>query len=174
MRLYRTFIAASAVLLMALGFLIYQNSLTGSFILDDKRYISNNPSIWKLRQAAESIRAGSRAAISYEKSGMHDEAANVYYRMMDQEPKNPDIFVNLAAIQIVKGNPEKAVELCEKAIALEPNNPTAHNNLAVAYYTLGNYELAIEHCDLAVKYGYKVKPELIKLLQPYRVREEDF
>lgn len=123
---------------------------------------------WKLTHKPESIKATSDPAMSYEKAGMHDEAADVYYRMLGQDPDNPGIYVNLAAIQVAKGNYEKAVELGEKALSLEPTNATAHNNLAVAYYTLGKFELAIEHCDLAVKYGYKVKPELIKLLQPYR------
>jgi len=123
---------------------------------------------WKLKHTTERLKTSSSAAISYEKAGMHEEAADLYCRMLERDPDNPGIYVNLAAIQVKKGNFEKAAELCERAVALDPKNATAHNNLAVAYYTLEKYDLAIEHCDLAVKYGYKVKPELIKLLQPYR------
>lgn len=122
----------------------------------------------RLKTAPESVKANSDMAVAYENAGMHDKAISAYNRMVTQNPDHPDLYVNLAAIQIRKRNPESAVALCEKAIALEPGNATAHNNLAVAYYLQGDYELAIEHCDLAVKYGYKVKPELLELLRPYR------
>lgn len=121
-----------------------------------------------LKYAPDSIRANNDLAIAYEKIGKHDEAIGIYNRMLKQDPNHPDVYVNLAAIQIIKGNADEAVNLCEKAIALQPNNATAHNNLAVAYYVQSKYDLAIEHCDLAIKYGYKVKSELIKLLNPYR------
>jgi len=122
----------------------------------------------KFARSPDSVKASNDMAVAYEKAGKHDEAAGVYNRMLERSPNNPDVLVNLAAIRIIKGDPEGAVELCEKAIAITPENATAHNNLAVAYYVEGEYELAIEHCDLAVKYGYKVKPELIELLRPYR------
>ena len=148
----------SSLILIALGSAAYVNFLRSTGGFSGRAY----------EHTSKDIRADINAAMSYEKAGMHDEAIDVYYRMLEQDPDNPGIYVNLAAIQVTKGNFEKAAELCEKAIALEPKNATAHNNLAVAYYTLGKHDLAIEHCDLAVKYGYKVKPELIKLLQPYR------
>lgn len=121
-----------------------------------------------LKYAPESMRAGNDAAMAYEKAGMHDEATSAYMEMLRQDPDHPDVYVNLAAIQIVKGNYGKAIELCERATELEWGNATAHNNLAVAYYMQGKYDLAIEHCDLAVKYGYKVKDALIELLRPYK------
>lgn len=121
-----------------------------------------------LRFAPDSMRASNDLAIAYEKEGMHEKSVEIYDRMMQQYPGHPDVYVNLAAVQIIKGNIDDAIELCCKAITVEPNNATAHNNLAVAYYVQGKYELAIQHCDLAIKYGYKVKPELIRLLAPHR------
>lgn len=126
----------------------------------------------RLKSAPESVKANSDLAAAYEKEGMHDKAISVYNRMLTKDPGHPDLYVNLAAIQIKKRNPASAIALCEKAIELEPGNATAHNNLAVAYYLQGEYELAIEQCDLAIKYGYKVKPELLALLKPYREQEE--
>lgn len=126
----------------------------------------------KLKAAPESVKANNDMAVAYEKKGMHDKAISVYNRMLTKDSNNPDLYVNLAAIQIKKRNPESAIALCEKAIELEPGNATAHNNLAVAYYLQGDYELAIEQCDLAIKYGYKVKSELLNLLKPYREQEE--
>jgi tetratricopeptide (TPR) repeat protein len=122
----------------------------------------------KLKSDPENVKANNDAAAAYENSGMHDKAISVYNRMLTKDPNHPGLYVNLAAIQIKKRNPASAIALCGKAIELEPGNATAHNNLAVAYYMQGDYELAIEQCDLAIKYGYKVKPELIALLKPYR------
>lgn len=128
----------------------------------------------KSKSAPESVKARNDLAMAYEKEGMHDKAISVYNRMLAKDPDHPDLYVNLAAIQIKKRNPESAIALCEKAIELEPSNATARNNLAVAYYLQGEYELAIEQCDLAIKYGYKVKPELLELLKPYREQEEAY
>ena len=94
--------------------------------------------------------------------------------MLRADPKNPDVYVNLAAIYIIIGKNEEAVELCNRAISLQPENATAHNNLAVAYYVLRKYDLAIKHCDLAVAYGYKVKPELLELLKFYRDDQQEY
>ena len=121
-----------------------------------------------LKNYPESVKANNDMAAAYEKAGRYDDASGIYNGMLKQNPDHPGLYVNLAAIQIIKGNPDKAITLCEKAIALEPTNATAHNNLAVAYYVEGEYNLAIHYCDLALKYGYKVKPELLELLRPYR------
>jgi len=54
---------------------------------------------------------------------------------------------------------------------MAPNFGLGHNNIAYAYYLKGEYERAIEHCDKAIKLGFKVHPELLKLLEPYRGKE---
>ena len=126
-----------------------------------------------LKYAPESMRITNDLAIAYEKQGMHDEAIGIYNRMLKEDPEHPEAYINLAAVQIIKGNAEAAIALCEKAISLEPNNATAHNNIAVAYYVQGRYDLAIQHCDLAIKYGYKVKDELIALLKPHRNNNQE-
>ena len=149
-------ILAGTCLYTAIGYLLNRRNLMIG--LYEKRRES----------APKSVRASNDLATAYEKEGMHDKAISVYNRMLTQNPDSPGVYVNLAAIQIKKRNAASAIALCEKAIELEPGNATAHNNLAVAYYLQGDYELAIEQCDLAIKYGYKVKPELINLLKPYR------
>lgn len=122
----------------------------------------------KLKSAPDDIKANSDLALAYEKAGQYDEAIEAYNSMLKKNPGHPDIYVNLAAIQIIKRNPESAAALCLKAIELEPSNATAHNNLAVAYYMQDKYDLAIKEADMAVKYGYRVKQQLLDLLRPYR------
>ncbi|MBU0605020.1 MAG: tetratricopeptide repeat protein [Candidatus Omnitrophica bacterium] len=142
-----------------------------SYITMVKNFNWHDPVVYykqTLRNAPESIKANNDMATAYEKAGRYDEASGIYNGMLKQNPDHPGLYVNLAAIQIIKGNSDKAITLCEKAIALSPTNATAHNNLAVAYYVEGEYSRAIYYCDLALKYGYKVKPELLELLRPYR------
>ncbi len=63
------------------------------------------------------------------------------------------------------GNPE-AIEAFKKAIKFNPEFAAAHNNLAVTYANLNppQFELARKHAKLALKYGYQVKPEVLKQL----------
>jgi len=118
--------------------------------------------------APESIRANNDLAIAYEKIGKHDEAVEIYRELIRINPNQPDVYVNLAAVYLVTGKTDYAIAMCEKALSLEPINATARNNLAVAYYMQGKFNAAIEQCDLAVKYGYKVNPRLLEMLEPYR------
>ncbi|MFH1190542.1 MAG: tetratricopeptide repeat protein [Candidatus Omnitrophota bacterium] len=125
-----------------------------------------------LRSAPDSVKARNDMATAYEKAGMYDEASGIYNGMLKQDPEHPDIYVNLAAVQIIKGNTKEAIVLCGKALSLDADNAAAYNNLAVAYYVEGEYETAIHYCDLAVKCGYNVKQQLLDLLRPYREIED--
>lgn len=69
-------------------------------------------------------------------------------------------------IQYGKLGDKAAIEPFKKAIQLEPEFAAAHNNLAVTYANLDppQVELAKKHAKLALKYGYKVKPDFLKSL----------
>ena len=60
----------------------------------------------------------------------------------------------------------------EKAIEIDSNYAAAHFNLATTYYNDKQYSLSIKHCNRAIELGYKVNPEFLKLLEPYRKQEE--
>jgi tetratricopeptide (TPR) repeat protein len=51
---------------------------------------------------------------------------------------------------------------------MAPDFALGHNNLASAYYNNEEYEKAIQHMDKAISLGFKVHPELLKRLEPYR------
>lgn len=67
-----------------------------------------------------------------------------------------------------KGMHNEAIAKFRKAIEINPDYAEAHNNLAIAYYLNGEYGLAIEHCDKVIELGYRVHPEFLKDLKPYR------
>ncbi|MEW6008550.1 MAG: tetratricopeptide repeat protein [Candidatus Omnitrophota bacterium] len=60
----------------------------------------------------------------------------------------------------------KAIEAFKEAIKLNPEFAGAHNNLAVIYANLEppQLELARKHAQFALKYGYKVKPQVLRQL----------
>ena len=56
----------------------------------------------------------------------------------------------------------------KKAIEIDPTYAVAHNNLAVSYYYKQQYAKAIYHCDKVFELGYRVNPEILKLLEVHR------
>ncbi|MFH1772559.1 MAG: tetratricopeptide repeat protein [Candidatus Omnitrophota bacterium] len=121
-----------------------------------------------LEYAPKSRRANNDLAIAYQKEERYGESIEIYKKLINSFPDESDTYVNLAAVYVKTGNYKEALLLCKKAIEIEPNNATAHNNLAVAYYTQELYNLAVSHCDIALRLGYRVKPEFLELLELYR------
>jgi tetratricopeptide (TPR) repeat protein len=66
------------------------------------------------------------------------------------------------------GKYEEAIALYKKAIQINPDYALVYNNLAVIYYEERQYGLAVKYCDRAVELGYKVHPEFLERLKPYR------
>ncbi|MEE8431439.1 MAG: tetratricopeptide repeat protein, partial [Candidatus Desulfatibia sp.] len=74
----------------------------------------------------------------------------------------------LANAYLMKGLIDESIEANLKVLELEPGFAVAHNNLAIAYLEQGQHEPAIEQFDKAVELGYKVAPEMLKEVEPYR------
>lgn len=65
----------------------------------------------------------------------HWQAARLWYeRALELEPENPDVLTDLAVVYRNLGQPERALELLEKASALRPNHPVTLYNLVVVYH----------------------------------------
>ena len=106
--------------------------------------------------------------IAYVDIGKNEEAIEPIKKAIEINPKYADAYSNLGRAYINIGDRAKAIGSYKKAIEINPDLVMAHNNLAVAYYDEKQYALAIEHCDRAIELGYKVHPEFLKLLEPYR------
>jgi pentatricopeptide repeat protein len=150
-------VAAIFCLLALYSFLTYSQN----------RYWRDNVYFYErtLKFSPGSLRVQNDLAIAYQKKGQYEKAIKIYEKMLEKNPEATDIYVNLAASYVESGEYGKAISVCADAIRLEPVNATAHNNLAVAYYASGNFDLAAKHCMLAMKYGYRVDPRLLKLLK---------
>jgi len=106
---------------------------------------------------------------TYDNIGRHKEAIEYYKKAIEIEPNYAEAYLNLGIVLYADFDKrDEAITALKKAIEINPKNAEAHNNLAVAYYYKKQYELAVKHCNNATKLGYKVNPDLLKLLEPFR------
>lgn len=88
-------------------------------------------------------------AEEYYQAGRLGEAAKAYGRVTELEPNNYEAFAQRAWLTILRGHPDQAIELAQKAIGL---NPSAYNQslLAMAQDWNGQYDDAIKTALKAV------------------------
>lgn len=104
-------------------------------------------------------------------AGRFQDAIWAFEKALAISPKNPSYLSHLGFAYNRMGMSSKAVQVLKKALSLAPNDPMIHNNLALAYFDNGETEKAIEHADKAKSLGYKVHPDFLAKLQPYRKSE---
>jgi tetratricopeptide (TPR) repeat protein len=101
-------------------------------------------------------------------AGNHKEAILLYQKAIEIKPDSVEGNLELGSLYCSIGMSKKAVKLFRKVLELSPGLSVAYNNLALAYYYDKKYDLAVKSCDRAIELGYKVSPELLVLLKPYR------
>jgi tetratricopeptide (TPR) repeat protein len=74
----------------------------------------------------------------------YDRAAHELDRGLELQPNSPDLLMIYAETLPFLGNPQKGVELAERAIRLNPNYPAWYTyGLSNAYYFAGEFEKAL-------------------------------
>lgn len=112
---------------------------------------------------------------AYEISKRFDDAIDTYNMLIETKIKRGKGFgvdLGLAkdyynlGILLGKLGDIRSIEAFKNALKIDPGFAAVHNNLAITYANLNtpNPELAKKHALLALKYGYKVRPELLKQL----------
>ena len=96
--------------------------------------------------------------------GREDEALGRYEDAIAVDPKHPDARYNKGVVLYKMGRTDEAIEAYKEAVKLKPSYAEAHKNLATTYFMTGRYEEAWAEVHLAVKYGGKPHPELIRTL----------
>jgi hypothetical protein len=82
--------------------------------------------------------------VSYEKSGMYDEAVSAYARAVGINTNYGEAYVNLGLVYYRLGRYSKAVDAYKNAIRTNPAIPSVYNKLGAAYIILGEYPLALD------------------------------
>jgi len=92
--------------------------------------------------------------VSYEKSGMFEEAMSAYVQAVGINPNHMEAYVNLGLVCYRLGKYSKAVDAYKNAIRINPYTPSVYNKLGAAYVILGEYPLALD----AFKQSIKIDP----------------
>lgn len=92
--------------------------------------------------------------VSYEKSGMYEEAMSAYVRALGINPGYMEAHVNLGLVYYRLGKYSKAVDAYKNALRINPSVPSVYNKLGAAYVILGEYQLALD----AFKHSIEIDP----------------
>jgi tetratricopeptide (TPR) repeat protein len=104
------------------------------------------------------------AAIQFA-AGHHEEAAEIYARLIESDPENAALYASLAGCLGAMGRYEEALEPLGKSLELEPLNVEAYHNRAVIHERLGDVEAAIADYRTAVRYRPDYEPSVQALLR---------
>ena len=95
------------------------------------------------RQTRVDVRTALQAAIQLHQRGKLDEADQLYQRILQVEPANPDVLNFLGMLQHQRGDSAEAVRLIQQSIVQQPDYADAHNNLGNVLNSLGQTAEAI-------------------------------
>ena len=70
-----------------------------------------------------------KAAFQHHQAGRFERAANLYRKILNKAPDNPDALHLLGLLALREGRAERAVQLIGKAVTMLPNSAEAHSNL---------------------------------------------
>jgi len=113
-------------------------------------------------------------------TGQIEEAIGQYEEAVKADSTDPFVMNNLAWLlattpEGLKHDPERALELADKAVKLSPDNPVAEGTLAAAYAASGRFDAAVAQAEtahsLALSQGNTRAAEVLRdMLTAYRAR----
>ena len=77
-------------------------------------------------------------------NGESDQALAVLEKITEQEPRHPELFIDLAFARLIRGNRQGAREAIERAALLRPNDQALQFSRAEVYEAIGEPALAAE------------------------------
>jgi len=93
------------------------------------------------------------AAIGFHQTGELTRAAGLYQSVLDRYPDLPDALNFLGIIAGDMGQPEKALKLVQRSLALDSTNAVYHNNHGNIFRQTGAYPEAIAAYQKAIRYA---------------------
>ena len=101
-----------------------------------------------------------RTALLLHRGGQVDRAANIYRKVLADNPDNSDALHYLGLVEARAGSFERANSLIARSLELQPSNTTFRENYATILCQAGRYDLAIKTCDK----GLRSTPRSVYLL----------
>ncbi len=87
--------------------------------------------------------------LTYFKLGLFDRASDIYEKLVNENPADPTLRVNLGLVYLKTNNLPRCIKEFETATDLDPEHKKAHNYLGLALAQAGDYAKAKEHFLLA-------------------------
>ncbi|MFH1771752.1 MAG: tetratricopeptide repeat protein [Candidatus Omnitrophota bacterium] len=107
-------------------------------------------------------------ANAYSALGKYKESIPLFKKAIELKSGYLEAYNNLAIAYNATGDSKESINIYKQIIKVKPDNAVAHMNLALIYINLKQYEQASPYYAKAIELGYESKPELEKLLAPYR------
>jgi tetratricopeptide (TPR) repeat protein len=98
-----------------------------------------------------------QAGLGRHRSGDLRGAAQIYEEVLQREPGNAEAQHLLGLVAYQAGQPEPAIDLITRAIAVNPNSAPMYVNRALALATMGRQAAAVEDHDRAIA----LQPDLV-------------
>jgi protein O-GlcNAc transferase len=95
--------------------------------------------------------------LSLHRDGNLKAAAEIYRKVLDQIPDQPDALYLMGCVAHQSGDGAGAVGLLERALLARPEKAEFHYALGNAHSKLGNYELAERHLRQATELGSRAE-----------------
>ena len=89
--------------------------------------------------------------ISYESSGRHQDALQVFENAAAKNLRSVDLYNNWGISAFSSGMLDKAIEYLQEAIKIDPEHPESHYNLGIAYGSKGLSSEARKEMALAIR-----------------------
>jgi predicted O-linked N-acetylglucosamine transferase (SPINDLY family) len=89
-------------------------------------------------------------AVALQRAGHFDVAQALYDQILRLQPRHFDALHLSGLIACERNDPQRAVDLISKAIAINSKYAPAHHNLAIAQAELGRFEAAVRSYDAAI------------------------
>lgn len=79
------------------------------------------------------------------------EALKFYNRVLNINPKRPDVYNVMGEVSLAEGKFEEAIGYWRKALAINPQLPNVHSNIGHALMILGRQDEAIVELERAIQ-----------------------
>lgn len=96
------------------------------------------------------MKSAIREATQLQIDGKFHQAANIYNRILQQDPKNVDALHLLGVVAFQCSDFKKSADLISRALAIDPSKAEIHHNLGSTLRVLGNFEEARHHYRTAI------------------------
>ncbi|MBF0456983.1 MAG: tetratricopeptide repeat protein [Nitrospirae bacterium] len=110
--------------------------------------------LYYIKEAIPEFKGKGEALIAYQK-GNYKATIVILKKHLMKNPNDYEALLNLGAVYLMEGQPDKAIAAYNKALEINPNDYEASSNLGALYSSTGEHDKAIEACNKALEINSK-------------------